>query len=162
MNQKDNIFYSLLHSVQTPIPFDHSNYNSPTMIRVSGLLSLFALGAIVTAAPQLLSNAPKSVSTSDTAPTVTALATTSAAIIAPSSTAAAAPVSASQIAIPDSVIDAAPIHDISTDNTLVSIPGIVSNSTLINARPDLQEYVNSANVTGNSTAAHKRDLVRSC
>lgn len=132
------------------------------MVRASHVLSLLALGAIVTAAPQLPSKAPKPVSTSAIAPTVTALDTASSAIITPSGTASAAPADASPIAIPESVIDAAPIKDISTNNTLVSIPGVVSNSTLVDARPDLQEYVNSANVTGNTTATQKRDLVRSC
>jgi len=121
------------------------------MFRLSGVLSILALGAIVTAAPPPFSKVPlNSATTSAIAPKATEN----------SSTSAAAPVATGPISIPDSVIDAAPIQDISTDNTLVSIPGIVSNSTLLDARPDLQTYVNSANVTGNSTVTRKRDLTK--
>jgi hypothetical protein len=126
------------------------------MARLLNLISLLALGALVAAAPPFSTPPSKS----DTAATVTPLAKTSAAVVKPTSISAADPVSTNAITIPDSAIEAAPVQDISShDNSLVSIPAVVSNSTLVDSRPDLQVYVNTAtNVTGNATA-HKRSLV---
>ncbi|KAH6666945.1 hypothetical protein B0J14DRAFT_642825 [Halenospora varia] len=114
------------------------------------LLGLLALGSIAAAAPQLVPGTA----------TVAPVATTQASVAPPppQATATTAPTSG-KIDIPLDVINAAPVDNTpATDPSLASIPGKVDNSTLVAARPELQTYVNSANVSTDNTTTPKRDL----
>lgn len=124
---------------------------------VSHLLSVLVLGAVVNAAPPLLSNIrtsmPMSASTSVSASAIAGTPTVAA-------TTPAASASAAAIVIPESVIDAAPILDLEVTSPLNTIKGDGTNSTLTDARPDLKEYVDTTVVTDNNATTSKRNLVR--
>ena len=122
--------------------------------QIFGLLATAAIVSAVPAPPHFTLHRPNSVFAS----TATALAKTSAVTV--TRTSVATPSSTVQITIPDVDIDSAPLQDTqSGDQNLISIPGN-DNSTLVQARPDLQEYVNAAaHLTGNKTLNVKRGSV---
>ncbi|KAH8654146.1 hypothetical protein BGZ60DRAFT_435972 [Tricladium varicosporioides] len=114
------------------------------------LLGLLALGSITAAAPQLVPGTETVVPAVPTTETV--------APPPPQATSTTTPTSG-KIDIPLDVIKAAPVDNKpATDPSLASIPGKGDNSTLVNARPELQTYVNSANVSTSNTTIPKRDF----
>ncbi len=112
------------------------------------LLGLLAIGTIVSAAPPTF---PSEGTHSVPAPSATRTKVASATAIPSAS-------STAKISIPDDVIQAAPVqnHPVK-DPALASIPG-KDNSTLVQARPELQAYVNDASAADNKTTP-KRSLV---
>lgn len=122
------------------------------------LLSLLAVGttvmAIPTTKPALIAATPLSKTT--VKPTTTAAK--------PTKTSSVAGVPTGKITIPDFAIDTAPIVNIQpVNNSVVTIQSVAhDNSTLVNARPDLQVHVDIAgNITNSTTPKVKRDLVSS-
>jgi hypothetical protein len=89
----------------------------------------------------------------------TATATLAATTVAAATQAPGDATTTGKIVIPSDVIESAPIQVTGPeDASLVSIPG-QDNSTLVDARPDLQAYVETAGQNASTNTTAKRDVV---
>jgi hypothetical protein len=120
------------------------------------IASFLALGALVSAAPGPAGVIPGTKS-------VTLLLTTehTATTTAKTTPTSSGTPASSKISIPDAVIDAAPVQNNPPTSKFSSIPGGGDNSTLLQARPDLQTHVNNAIHLATNKTTSKRDTALS-
>jgi hypothetical protein len=116
------------------------------------ILSLLALGALVSAVP-----APNGIvqvpGTKSLAPLPSSHTATTTAKTTPTSSGTPA---STRLSIPDDVIDAVVIQNNPSTSKFSSIPGGSDNSTLLQARPDLQTHVNNAQQLSVNKTTSKR------